>query len=139
MFMAIHGRLWIAVFGDKYVLNLDNKYDLFRSLKNGMDEVYGIVIASYNVAKYHNAPQLESWCLHFMSTNYNKLCKQAGKEMDKHLDEESRKYLEEHRWPPIWYLKEQDFYERSMRQYEKELVEMKTKKRSKRCGGCFRP
>lgn len=72
-----------------------------------------------------------------MATNYNDLCKDQGKDMKTVLDEETLKYLEENRWPPVWYLKEQDYYERTMRQMMLERDRKKEKKRKRACSGCF--
>ena len=108
------------------------EYSRYNS--NGI--MYSLLVGSFSLAQYHNAPQLAAWCLHFMATNYNDLCKESGKEM-KLLDDETLKYLEENRWPPVWYLKEQDYYERSMKQLEKEQIVQKNKKRKRNFRSCF--
>ena len=53
------------------------------------------------------------------------------------LDEEALKHVEEHRWPPVWYLKEQDYYERTMQQIEKEQNMKKDRKRNRKLKICF--
>lgn len=35
---------------------------------------------------------------------------------------ENQEYLEKHRWPPVWYLKEEDHYQRVKKEREKEDV-----------------
>ncbi|XP_057307945.1 rho-related BTB domain-containing protein 1-like isoform X1 [Hydractinia symbiolongicarpus] len=97
-------------------------------------EVYSAVLATYKIAQLHKAPQLSAWCLHFMSTNYNQLCKEEQKQV-KQLDESTLKHLEEHRWPPVWYLKEQDYYERTIMELERE--ENEKKKRHRKYTTCF--
>lgn len=92
------------------------------------------VLATYKIAQLHNAPQLSAWCLHFMATNYNQLCKEEQKQV-KQLDESTLKHLEEHRWPPVWYLKEQDYYERTIMELERE--ENEKKKRHRKYTTCF--
>jgi len=102
------------------------------------NDVYEYVIGSYILGEYHNAPQLSAWCLHFMSTNYNDLCRHQKKEMKNSLDEETLKHLEEHRWPPVWYLKEQDYYEKTVQRMLTEQNEKRERKKRKRiCSGCF--
>ena len=71
-----------------------------------------------------------------MATNYNALCKEQSQEM-KSLDTETLQYLEKNRWPPVWYLKEQDYYERTMAQLEREKNLKKKKKQRRKYSGCF--
>lgn len=72
-----------------------------------------------------------------MAINYNALCREQGKEM-KVLEDSTLKYLEDNRWPPVWYLKEQDHYERAMQQLEKERnLKKKKKRRRKIKASCF--
>ena len=33
---------------------------------------------------------------------------------------ENQQYFEKHRWPPVWYLKEEDHYQRARKEREKE-------------------
>lgn len=33
---------------------------------------------------------------------------------------ENQEYFEKHRWPPVWYLKEEDHYQRARKEREKE-------------------
>ena len=96
-----------------------------------------LLSASFILGEYHNAPQLSAWCLHFMATNYNDLCRDQGKELKVTLEESTLKYLEENRWPPVWYLKEQDYYERTMQRLSVEQSKKKEKKRTRMCSGCF--
>ena len=105
--------------------------------KENSNEVYHLVLASYSVGKVHNAPQLAAWCLHFMATNYNNLCRHLGKDV-KLLDDTTQKYLEENRYPPVWYLKEADFYEKAMRQLGKDRdLKKRNRNRNKKCPNCF--
>ena len=94
---------------------------------------------SFILSEYHNAPQLSAWCLHFMCTNYNALCRSQGhREMRNVLDKKTLDYLEENRWPPVWYLKEQDYYERTVRNLATEQHKKREeKKRRRMCSGCF--
>lgn len=35
---------------------------------------------------------------------------------------DNQEYFERHRWPPVWYLKEEDHYQRVKREREKEDI-----------------
>lgn len=35
-------------------------------------------------------------------------------------DAENQEYFEKHRWPPVWYLKEDDHYQRARKERDKE-------------------
>ena len=67
------------------------------------------------LAPSYNAVALTAWCLHFVASNYNKICRSAPK-LVKALLPTQQDWLARHRWPPVWYLKELDHYERSMRE-----------------------
>jgi len=121
----------IALCEEEIVKYIKDMYD------NGNNQVYSAALASYHLAQFHNAPQLSAWCIHFMAINYNALCREQGKEM-KVLEDSTLKYLEDNRWPPVWYLKEQDHYERAMQQLEKERnLKKKKKRRRKIKASCF--
>lgn len=84
--------------------------------------------------KLHNADQLADWCLNYLCTNYNKLCKRSPKLL-KALHPENQEYLREHRWPPVWYLKDYDYYEKCLGERERE--EKTLLKRSRNHSGCL--
>lgn len=48
---------------------------------------------------------------------------------------ENQEYFERHRWPPVWYLKEEDHYQRVKREREKE--DLALKKHYSRRKWCF--
>lgn len=62
--------------------------------------------------KLHNAHQLAEWCMAYLCVNYNIICKVSPKSL-KSLHPDNQEYLREHRWPPVWYLKDYDYYQRS--------------------------
>ena len=64
-----------------------------------------------------------------MATNYNALCKEQSQEMTS-LEAETLQYLEKNQWPPVWYLNEQDYYEETMAQLERQK-NLKKKKKTK--------
>nr|XP_034380026.1 rho-related BTB domain-containing protein 1 isoform X2 [Arvicanthis niloticus]XP_034380027.1 rho-related BTB domain-containing protein 1 isoform X2 [Arvicanthis niloticus] len=79
----------------------------------------GEVLSYLELAQFHNANQLAAWCLHHICTNYNSVCSKFRKEI-KSKSPENQEYFERHRWPPVWYLKEEDHYQRVKREREKE-------------------
>ena len=93
-------------------------------------------IGLYNMSQVHNAPQLSAWCLYFMTTNYNKLCEMYPKEF-KQINVTALKSIEEHRWPPVWYLKEQDAYRKASRELEIEKDKKAKSRRKRKCKSCF--
>ncbi|NXI26244.1 RHBT2 protein, partial [Sterrhoptilus dennistouni] len=69
--------------------------------------------------QFHCAYQLADWCLHHICTNYNNVCRKFPRDM-KAMSGENQEYFEKHRWPPVWYLKEEDHYQRAKKEREKE-------------------
>jgi len=84
----------------------------------------------------HNAGQLADWCLAYLSTNYNNICRKAPKLL-KALHSENQTHLAQHRWPPVWYLKERDFYDKYVAERKKEEGLGKPLKRSRNNSGCL--
>lgn len=70
-------------------------------------------------SQLHNAHQLKDWCMNHLCANYNILCKHSSKLL-RSLLPENQDYLKEHRWPPVWYLKDYDYYEKCLSEREKE-------------------
>ncbi|NWH60881.1 RHBT1 protein, partial [Geococcyx californianus] len=90
----------------------------------------GEVLSYLELAQFHNANQLAAWCLHYICTNYNSVCSKFRKEI-KAKSSDNQEYFERHRWPPVWYLKEEDHYQRVKKEREKEDVAL-NKQHSKR-------
>ncbi|XP_068800072.1 rho-related BTB domain-containing protein 2-like isoform X3 [Struthio camelus] len=91
------------------------------------------VIIYLEMTQVHNARQLAAWCLHYICTNYNSVCRRFPREM-KFMSPENRAHFERHRWPPVWYLKEEDLYLRSKKEREREeQLQRKQHTRSKWC------
>ncbi|XP_058049242.1 rho-related BTB domain-containing protein 2-like [Ahaetulla prasina] len=97
-------------------------------------EIDAQVILYLEMTQFHNALQLATWCLHYICTNYNSVCRRFPREM-KALSPENRAHFENHRWPPIWYLKEEDRYLRMQKERAQEEEEALRKQhpRSKWC------
>lgn len=84
----------------------------------------------------HNANQLADWCLYQISIHYNDICHKNTKLL-RSLHPENQAYLNRNRWPPVWYLKEYDYYERCVREREWQENPPKGKKRHRLNSGCL--
>ncbi|XP_068617079.1 rho-related BTB domain-containing protein 2-like [Brachionichthys hirsutus] len=82
-------------------------------------DIDGDVLVYLDMAQFHGAQQLTGWCLHHICTNYNSVCRKFPRDM-KAKSTENQEYFEKHRWPPVWYLKEDDHYQRARRERDKE-------------------
>lgn len=60
-------------------------------------------------AEMHNATQLKAWGEHFIIVNYDKLNTTALNM----LPTTTARSLESRRWPPVWYLLENDWYKKA--------------------------
>ncbi|KAI1900396.1 hypothetical protein AGOR_G00049520 [Albula goreensis] len=107
--------------------------ELMQWAVKGMD-IDGQVLSYLEMAQFHNAKQLSAWCLHHICTNYNSVCRKFPKDM-KAMSPENQKHFERQRWPPVWFLKEEDRYLRSQKERERE-EEILRKQNTKR-GWCF--
>ncbi|XP_062859540.1 rho-related BTB domain-containing protein 1 [Trichomycterus rosablanca] len=92
--------------------------ELVKAYRDGLD-IDGEVLNYLELAQFHNAHQLAAWCLHHICTHYNSICANYRKEI-KSKSIENQKYFEKYRWPPVWYLKEEDHYQRVRKEREKE-------------------
>ncbi|XP_061117490.1 rho related BTB domain containing 4 isoform X3 [Conger conger] len=107
--------------------------ELLQTAITGVD-IDGQVLAYLETAQFHNARQLSAWCLHHICTNYNSVCRKFPKDM-KAMSPENQRHFEKQRWPPVWFLKEEDRYLRSRKERERE-EEILRKQNTKR-GWCF--
>lgn len=69
-------------------------------------------------SQLHNAHQLAEWCMSHLCVNYNIICT-LPKSL-RALHPENQEYLCENRWPPVWYLKDFDYYQRCMNEMNRE-------------------
>ncbi|XP_063165720.1 rho-related BTB domain-containing protein 2-like isoform X2 [Candoia aspera] len=97
-------------------------------------EIDAQVILYLEMTQFHNALQLAAWCLHYICTNYNSVCRRFPREM-KAMSPENKAHFEGHRWPPVWYLKEEDRYLRM--QKERAQEEEALRKQHPRSKWCF--
>merc|ERR1711860_397435 len=86
----------------------------------------------------HNADQLADWCLAYLAQNYNSICRRFPKVL-RTLFPENQAWLNIHRWPPIWYLKDFDFYQRMVidRDRETRYANLKRPRGSVATSGCL--
>ncbi|XP_022081979.1 rho-related protein racA-like [Acanthaster planci] len=77
------------------------------AVANCIAEAHVDVIGLLHTAQLHNANQLATWCLHFISSNFMAFQKRAEFKM---LEGENLKYITEHRWPPVSYLEALEKY-----------------------------
>jgi Rho-related BTB domain-containing protein 1/2 len=74
----------------------------------------------YLYLKLHNAHQLAEWCMSYLCVNYNSICRHSTKSL-KQLHPENQEYLKDNRWPPVWYLKDYDYYQRCIKEQKLEM------------------
>lgn len=108
--------------------------DLMRLSQNEGSEAVEHCLRLLEPVKLHNAHQLADWCMNHLCVNYNKLCKMSPKSM-RLLHPENQEYLSENRWPPVWYLKDYDYYQKCLAERDKE--NKPSLKRSQNTSGCL--
>ena len=86
---------------------------LFRLTKGYRGTTHGLFIENILIFSFqiHNEEQLSNWCLHFISSNYIAFEKRREFPL---LTGSNKTHVEEHRWPPLSYLKEVEVYEQEM-------------------------
>ncbi|XP_017022734.1 rho-related BTB domain-containing protein 1 isoform X1 [Drosophila kikkawai] len=94
--------------------------DLTLISQNETNETVDHCLKLLEPVKLHNAHQLAEWCMSYLCVNYNLICKFSLKGL-KALHQDNQEYLREHRWPPVWYLKDYDYYQRCLNELNKEL------------------
>lgn len=77
------------------------------------------VLTYLEPAQLHNAAQLASWCLWYLSVNYLDVYRRYCKHLHS-LRPDNQIYLTSNRHPPLWYLKEFDIYERFILDMQRE-------------------
>ncbi|OTF73074.1 Rho GTPase-like protein, partial [Euroglyphus maynei] len=107
---------------------------LYLSEKQNTDIALA-VLRLLEPSQIHNADQLTEFCLYYITTHYNDICHNHTKSL-RSLHPENQAYLNRNRWPPIWYLKEFDYFERCVREREWQQ-NPKCYKRRRINAGCF--
>ncbi|CAG9569487.1 unnamed protein product [Danaus chrysippus] len=83
------------------------------------DQVVEIALSLLEPVKLHNAHNLSEWCTWRLCGAYDRVCRA------KHLSLSSREYLADNRWPPVWYVKEFDYYQKCVAEQSKELKDLR--------------
>jgi hypothetical protein len=106
----------ILELGDKYglprLISLCELYiskEVERATTDGIEKADINVVGLLLTAQQRNAKQLATFCLHFISSNFQPMKKRPEFGM---LGDENLAYCEEHQWPPISYLKALEEYEK---------------------------
>ncbi|XP_024869425.1 rho-related BTB domain-containing protein 1 isoform X3 [Temnothorax curvispinosus] len=108
--------------------------DLERLSQNEGNDAVENCLRLLEPCKLHNADQLADWCMNHLCVNYNKLCKMSPRSV-RLLHPENQEYLNEHRWPPVWYLKDYDYYQKCSAEQVRE--NKPTLKRNRNQSGCL--
>ncbi|CAL1534792.1 unnamed protein product [Lymnaea stagnalis] len=96
------------------LVNLSELYiskEVDRACQSPIEGAEIDVIGLLNTAHTFNADQLVTFCLHFISTNFNAFS--MRKEFAQ-LNPDDSKYVKENRWPPLDYLKDVEEYEQQL-------------------------
>ncbi|XP_077992388.1 rho-related BTB domain-containing protein 1-like [Glandiceps talaboti] len=87
------------------------------------------VINLLKVTKMHNANQLHQWCLTFVASNFIDIHQKYARHLHS-INSGEAHYLQRHQWPPLWYLKEKDYYDKA--KLERDKSERTTTRKGKR-------
>ncbi|XP_014604016.1 PREDICTED: rho-related BTB domain-containing protein 1 isoform X1 [Polistes canadensis] len=110
--------------------------DLKRLSQNEGNEAVENCLRLLEPCKLHNADQLADWCMNHLCVNYNKLCKMSPRSV-RLLHPENQEYLNEHRWPPVWYLKDYDYYQKCLAEQVRENKPTLKRNRNQSVCLCF--
>lgn len=94
----------IMLISDRYTSKLIEK-KTEEDIRKADIDVIGVLLN----AQSYNANQLAAFCMHFISQNYQPM---KGRPEFEHLVGENLKYIEEHQWPPVSYLKKLEEFEK---------------------------
>lgn len=78
-------------------------------------DVSEVALQLLEPCQIHNADQLADWCLYRIATTYKKVL-QNNLKLLRNLHPQNQAYLNRNRWPPAWYIKEDEFYQRTIRE-----------------------
>ncbi|GBP35633.1 Rho-related BTB domain-containing protein 1 [Eumeta japonica] len=86
------------------------------------DYVVELSLSLLEPVKLHNAHGLADWCMWRLCGAYDRVCRARGL---RQLHPDNRDYLSENRWPPVWYLKEYDYYQKCCNEQSKDAKEIR--------------
>lgn len=96
--------------------------DDLRHRERDQDYVVAKCLYLLEPVKLHNAHNLADWCMWRLCGAYDRACR--GRAL-RQLHPENRDYLSENRWPPVWYLKEYDYYQKCCNEQSKEAKDLR--------------
>lgn len=99
-----YGILKLVNYCEIYIINMLDKLN-----ESSSDNAVKDIIDALLTAQVYNAEQLTRWCLHTISTNYDKF---QNTEQFSQLSDQTKKHIETQRWPPLSYLQEFEKFER---------------------------
>eukprot|EP00095_Tigriopus_kingsejongensis_P009866 maker-scaffold757_size101632-snap-gene-0.20 protein:Tk09866 transcript:maker-scaffold757_size101632-snap-gene-0.20-mRNA-1 annotation:"hypothetical protein DAPPUDRAFT_225906" len=108
---------------------------LTKAIKEEKGDVTDEALKILQLCQAYNAEQLSEWCLSYLAQNYNHICRKFPKVL-RSLRPENQAWLNVHRWPPIWYLKDFDLYQRLLLDQERR-DRPKALKRTRNNSGCL--
>ncbi|XP_076091583.1 rho-related protein racA-like [Mytilus galloprovincialis] len=99
-----YGVLKLVNYCEIYIINM-----LDKLTKSSSDYAVQDIIDALLTAQVYNAEQLTRWCVHTISTNYDKF---QNTEQFSQLSDQTKKHIETHRWPPSSYLQDFERFQR---------------------------
>ncbi|XP_033757206.1 rho-related BTB domain-containing protein 1-like [Pecten maximus] len=103
------------------------------------EDIIEEVLMLIEPAQFHNALQLAAWCQHYVCVHFREANKRFFREL-RGLQMENLTWIEENQWPPVWYIKEKERYDRLIGQKTPSLhIQQKAQfSRWQQCkGSCF--
>lgn len=92
-------------------------HDLTIISEESTDLASETCLALLEPCQIHNCDQLADFCLYYLSVNYKDVSQRQSKIL-RSLHPENQAYLNRNRWPPIWFQKEDEYYDRCIRERE---------------------
>ncbi|KAK6186195.1 hypothetical protein SNE40_008281 [Patella caerulea] len=96
------------------LISLTERYvirELSQCEKDGEDIIED-VINLLEPSQLYGADELGKWCLSYLACHYKEIHQKHHK-VFKVLQKDNQEYIEKHRWPPVWYLKEVEHFEKA--------------------------
>ena len=114
---------------DRLISLVEHEVVAELKLRNQAESVKNAILLVDKCSLF-NATSLYRWLFTHLSHNYDFLCKNFTYLKQTILSEETKAELLRNRWPPVWHIKEKDYYERRRRL----LAKVEADKRKMRSG-----
>jgi Rho-related BTB domain-containing protein 1/2 len=79
------------------------------------DDGIELALSLLESCQLHNSDQLADWCLYTLAVQYDNSSHRFARSL-RSLHPENQAYLNKNRWPPVWFTREFDYYERCVRE-----------------------